>query len=1005
MYRKLASALLVAGAISTKYAMAVSLGEVTMLSALNEPLNAEIRLSNTADLDASQVLIALANPEEFETAGIERTFFHSDIKFNIELDGNGGGVVKLKSERRLNEPFLDILLEAKWPTGKMLRSYTVLVDLPVYDKPQTPAPATAIQTVAPASAAEQRPIVSATAQTVSEAQSAAPVAANTYASPVSGANAVTQDGEYRTQRNDTLWGIASQLAPADDISVQQTMLAIQQLNPGAFFNGNINRLKAGVVLRLPTADVIRDISAQSAVQGVARQNQQWQDAQLDNSSGLDAVRQQPLERQGHLRLTSSGAGMAAGQNEDGSVAGGIQQQLIAAHDELEAVKLEKNELNTRLDSLNSQVEQLQRLVELKNAELASLQQQLGQDGAKPAAAEKPAAKAAPSETAVTQTAETVKAAETKPKAAAQDAKVVKEAAKPKADNKPKQAPATPEPGFVDKILLNPLYIGIVGLLIALGVGGFLLRRRAQAEKQLQEENEHFLFDGIDYQEATDDDQNAVDVDTYAEASADELVDVADEVVEPDSEAVQQTGDAIGEADIYIAYGRYEQAVSLLKSAIAASPNDAALRVKLLEVYLETGDKDGFQQAFVELQARGEHDAVAEAKELLSSKDMADWLYDLPENVDELSEAEDGFSSESDDFSLDADLDLDLSQTEDSSFASTVDDDFLADLEQDDGFLLDMDEADTSGDETADAPADTDLDLDDTFALDDLEPQDAFESAVDMADDLAVDLEQSFEADELALDDVTSAEAVGSDEAFDLADDELSLDLSSLDETQFDEIEHAEESAVAEEEILEFDDLDFSASDEALSEPVSDMAEVPEMAELEDGLALDDLDFSAQEDVAVVEEADEEPELSLDDFDLDFDDIEPEAEAALVSEEPVADVNMMEESIVDDVVIDAPVEEVTASFDNSVSSVDALSSTEFAPQAGSEPYISAPLESLEDDDLSFIGSSDEVATKLDLAQAYIDMGDVDGAREILLEVVKEGREDQRTEANTLLGTLD
>lgn len=134
MYRKLASVILVASAIQAKYAGALGLGEMTMHSALNQPLSAEIVLSNVGDLNSSQIRVVLADEKTFKNANIDRTHYLANMKFKVELDGKGGGIVKLTSHRRLNEPYLDFLVEAKWPTGKMLRSYTALVDLPVYER-------------------------------------------------------------------------------------------------------------------------------------------------------------------------------------------------------------------------------------------------------------------------------------------------------------------------------------------------------------------------------------------------------------------------------------------------------------------------------------------------------------------------------------------------------------------------------------------------------------------------------------------------------------------------------------------------------------------------------------------------------------------------------------------------------------------------------------------------------------------------------------------------------
>ncbi len=132
MYRKLASAVLVAAAINAHYASALGLGEMTMRSSLNQPLNAEIVLSNVGDLDSSQLLVNLAGENAFAEAGVEKTFFLNGINFTVNLDGSGNGVIRLTSDKNVKEPFLDFLIEARWPTGRVIKSYTALIDLPVY---------------------------------------------------------------------------------------------------------------------------------------------------------------------------------------------------------------------------------------------------------------------------------------------------------------------------------------------------------------------------------------------------------------------------------------------------------------------------------------------------------------------------------------------------------------------------------------------------------------------------------------------------------------------------------------------------------------------------------------------------------------------------------------------------------------------------------------------------------------------------------------------------------
>lgn len=1084
MYRKLASALLVASALSAKYADAVSLGELTMKSALNEPLQAEIRLTDAGDLDTSQILINFADIEAFTDAGLERTFYHSNIKFEISLDGEGNGIISLTSDKRLNEPFIDLLIEAKWPTGRMLRAYTALVDLPVYSETDAAAvdtgtrPASVTATQAAAEERQQQQ-----AQLAEEQAAASRAAARDSASteqPSSKPAAATQrprnpaamvplaDNEYRTERNDTLWAIAEKLT-GDDVSINQAMVAIQRTNPDAFMGNNINRLKAGVVLRLPSRQAIREISAQAATQQVAAQTREWKGAQLDTDStaGQSAGGRPAAAGDGHLRLTSAGASSAAGQDDEGRAE--LQQQLNQAQDELAAARRDKQDLGTRVESLSSQVDQLKRMVELKDAELASLQNQLGQKGEQPAddkkLADKPEQKT-PEQPVEEEKAEAkpdeVAAVADKPAKKAATPKPEKEAARPKPAAEKKQ----PQPGLVDKILANPIYIGIPAILIIAGVVGFLLRRRTQQERQLLEENDSFAFD--DDQDLAppsfDDDlydsgaagaQDELDSAAYDEspsatdAGEDDQTLMAEAPAEQEEETTTvQTGDAISEAEIYIAYNRYDQAIELLKNAIAASPKDVALHSKLLEVCIESGDKESFRDVFPQLQALGDENAITHVKDLLSNADAADWLDDLPDTgaapaSDLIAEAASAGQAEQaeEELSLDSDLDFDSLAGDEETGLDTADDGML-DLSEEFGEDLQLDGAldDVS---VTEQEATDDLEAaDDGLSLDDLDLGDGSGQEDDwsVADELPADesaaLEDSFvsqEPESEAQDSEWNADesldlesGTDADEALSLDEEELSLDTDDLsldlglDETHLDsEEEQAAQSAIGDdEEVLDFDGLELDSEVEA----EAGQAPAPEEAEqTPDEISLDELSFddlaeteeSAGEqaddtDVELTREAGEDEDqetLSLSDFDLDFDDIEPEAESD-------------EQTMVRDAISDDAAESADEAPEAAPEAAElAPEAAEDQPQMPAEDEVaepaavedeaheSAPLDVLEEDDLTFLSDADEVSTKLDLAQAYIDMGDVDGARDILLEVVKEGSDEQKTDASAMLDTLE
>ena len=1113
MYRKLASALIVAGALSVEQALALGLGELTMHSALNEPLDAEIQLKNVGDLDETQIRIGFADQEEFKEAGVEYTSFLSNVKFKVVLDGNEGGVIKVFTTKRVNEPYLDLLMEASWPTGRMLRSYTVLVDLPVYSEPEQstvdmgePAkPAAEAEpeitgsdyvesssvTQVDIGSSEQTAEVAEEAETAyaepeAEAESEPEVSSFESAAeekpeviqekPAPRRSVVTQsayEGDtYKIKRNDTLWDIAMKVRPSSEFSVQQTMLAIQRANEHAFINNNINLIKAGEVFRLPSAEMIRELSFRDAVQEVSQQNREWRSAQIDATPSAEAVMPPRTEEEGHLSLTSSGTGSANGKSKTGADVGGLQQDLTSAKENIQALQLDKKDLQKRVNSLNSQVEQLQRLVELKDAELAGLQQEFGKQGkqqsGKPAMVEAPQPEEAPVAEEIAQPAPAAKeqqkpvpaqqpadekAADEKPQTDKSDLKkpddqkpeeAAKEAKKPKAQ----PAPPPAEPGILEKIQENPIYIGVVALVIVLIGVFFGLRRKMQQDKAALAAVENFDFDemGDDSSYESESGEITEEFDALEEDySADEESDIDlgigdsfDTEAEEEEAAptTMQTGDAIGEADIYIAYGRYEQAAELLLSAVAGSPDDAALRTKLLEVYLESQNKEGFQEQYLELQSRGEVDAVSHAKELLSSADnAADWLDDLP--VDAVAPspapaaeiADEASSMDDDDDGFDLDLDLDLGGD---SEAAELDADFDLGFEEpaqagesDSEDMMDLD-LDLGEEEADDLSMDTEESLDD-FSLDTSEPLEdlsldsedevsddlsldlgsldeapAEDTDFDMGDDLSLDisgeedlaelsteesLEMPEEAEDISLDlDEDMSLDLDTDTSMDL-DDDLSLDLSGMDETNLDAVKEPE--AEEQEDVLDFDGFDLDTS----------AAEEPEADEEDLGLSLDeDLDISLDTDF----EPEAEPEEEVAELELESEaelELEPEAEF-----EPEVELELEPEP-------EPEPEPAPVSGDETITraAIDITSHVEAAAvapvPAPSEPVESSPLATLQGDDLEFLTDADEVATKLDLSQAYIDMGDIDGARDILMEVMKEGKEDQKAEASALLDSLE
>jgi len=923
--RKLVLAIAAASALSSGMAHALGLGEVTLQSSLNQPLVAEIELLEVRDLASNEVIPSLASPEEFVKAGVDRQYFLTDLKFTPVLKPNGKSVIRITSSKTVREPYLNFLVEVLWPNGRLLREYTLLLDPPLY----SPQPSVAAAPQLPVAAPAPRP----SAAPAAAPSSAAPAAAPRPAAPAPASRAISGN-EYRTTANDTLWEIAQRVGGG---SVNQAMLAIQDLNPDAFIGGNINRMKSGQVLRLPDEQQIRSRSNAEAIAQVAEQNAAWREGRAVASRQLDATRRTTAgaapataEAGDSLKLVAAEAGQSTRGSDTGSAGSkALADKLAVTQESLDSTRRENAELQSRVGDLQSQLDKLQRLVELKDSQLAKLQADLSATSEEPAP-EVPATEPEvappvdegaatpptmpPEEAAPDYNYSEEPAAPVEDSAAAtqQPASEPAAAVEPVAPAEPVEAdkPAAPAPApqsFIDELMASPMTLGLAGggalLLLLVGLMA-LSRRNAMKESELQDEleadlaQEHAFASDLDMPE-----------DSFAGLD-DEPVQSAQGAGE--ERVTAQTGDALGEADIYIAYGRFNQAAELLQNAINDEPHRADLRLKLMEVYAELGDREGFARQDNELREIGGVNAEAEQ---LKSKYPAIAAFAGAGTMAAVASVDDDMGE----FSLD---DLSLDEPVAQSPASTGGD-------LDGAFDLSLDdlEADLESDvQSANAEASLSLGDDLDFGLVD-EPA---APAASVADDLGFDL--ALDDDKVELSQPT---------------DDLSAFSLDLDEPA---------PAVSD----EADDFLLSLDDDApLSQSADDLA----------GLSLDlpeetpsaDLDLPADFDLSLEDEAPVQPAIAPDSF-------------------------------------AAQLDEVTAELDQ-------LSTDFEEPQAA--PL--APADSLSsdldgDDDFDFLSGTDETATKLDLARAYIDMGDTEGARDILDEVIAEGSDAQQQEAREMIAKM-
>ena len=936
MFRKLAIGLTALATLAPGLTFALGIGDYELRSYLNQPLEMQVDLFELGDLEQQEIIVNLGSEEDFRNAGVERVFFLSSLNYEVVLSADQQGVLRITTAEPVREPFLNFIVEVIWPTGRMLREFTILLDPPSNPDAQP--------------AAVQAP---AAVQPVTSAPAAQPAVAPASTVATAAPPDTRRGPDYVVQAEDTLWRIALNHRPLNSISIQQMLIAIQTLNPDAFIDGNVNLVREGTVLRIPTEAEVRRISTRQAIAEVAEQNRQWRAKleargislpsrpQLDGSAQSTDSSAGAAAVEGQVTLVSPGAtsgdGSGRGSSGDaGADRAALQNELAIRDENVDRLGRQNAELESRLKDLQEQVSTSEQLLQLRNDQIAQLQAQLrklqqaqgieptditlaepavaeGQaaaaEGASPAADASPATDATATADAVENTESTAATtvegdAATVTGSAADSAtdsgavaesttsspqSVVTEPVRPLQPIRPVAPP--PEPTLMDRLMANIVWIGAALLAVLALVGGLIVIRRRQAAAAT--ETESLLEDDEAIAEDDDDFFNTVD----------ELADDNEPSAAGTSQAADK--DALEEVDFYTAYGRHAEAVSFLRNEIQKAPERDDLKVRMLEVLADMNDKDGFQREAANYAGAGA--AVAAAIAALGSKF--------------------GGGAEP---SLD-DLEMDL--------GSGLDDDEPPSLQPE-------------PDEQAEELGSLDFDL---GSEDDSAAEEELSLDLDAGDDtLSLDLDGGLDKDQGA-DDELSLELDGEEED----DGAFSLDLDA----------GSADSAAADEELSL--DLDAGDDDQELELSLDD--DQPQPSSNTSGLSLDDssvevesedfgelsIEGMSDEFTEVSEQpAAEELDLSLDDADLDLSSEEPTQVSAAVVEAPTA----------------------------------------------ASPSIDLDDVSADDDDFDFLGDTDENATKLDLAKAYIDMGDSEGARDILQEVISEGNTDQQQEAKDLLAQV-
>lgn len=604
---------------------AAGLGKITVLSALGQPLKAELEVSANRD-EVPSLVVKVAPVDAFRQAGIEYSPALATLRFSRDLKERGGRrYLEVTTDRPLNEPFIDMLVELSWASGRMVREYTFLLDPPDLAAKLPPAPVAAPEAKtepavakpaekAAAAAAETRPVIDSRPAVAKPQPVEKPAPAAPKAAPAAASRTVA--------RGDTLGKIAAQTKP-EGVSLDQMLVSLFRGNADAFDGGNMNRLKAGKILSIPDAETASKVSATEARKEIVAQAADFNAyrKQLAAAAAAEPARAQgakqsvsgkiapkvedktaPLAGKDKLEVSRSEAAKdAKGKPLQGRIAS-LEEDLIARDRALK-------DASSRIAELQKNIDELKKLAEMKSQAGADLQKQA--QAAKPAPAvetKKPdAVVAAPA----AKPAEPVKVAEApkapeppkpaeppnpaeaaKPADPAKPADAAKpvEAAKPPPKKPVAPPPPPPEPDFIEENA--PLVFG-GGAVLALLFGwlGFSAYRRKKAAAA---------------------DSNA----TIAEADLSAHSVFSTTVAPPPSEqepsqfsstgmglaAHQETVDPVVEADTFLAFGRDAQAEEILLEALKTDPQRQAIHLKLLDIYAARKNVSQFEAVAKELHA-------------------------------------------------------------------------------------------------------------------------------------------------------------------------------------------------------------------------------------------------------------------------------------------------------------------------------------------------------------------------------------------------------------------
>ncbi|MDR0246841.1 MAG: LysM peptidoglycan-binding domain-containing protein [Burkholderiales bacterium] len=605
---------------------ALGLGKLTVQSALGQSLNAQIELMGTRE-EFSELTAKIAAPSLYQEKDLVYQAVLTRTKVTLEQRADGSAFLKIVSSQPVAEPYIDLLVEVNWPAGHTLREYTVLLDPPAVGRPE---PVVSAQQATVAGRAKARGVTALTVATAPTPTAASPmqrVRPKPTPSRVSGASA--EGDNYTVQRGDTLSGIAKTYKP-DEITLNQALAALYETNPSAFIGKNMNRLRTGAILQVPNQEEMAATDTRAANRVVRVQVAEWrnyigevagQPVPVRPGSGTTtaegAITQQTtvvggVERGQDQLVVSAGSGRGSRGQAAGSAAAEIAALKNAAAEERLALEKALTEEKDRVRALEDTVKKLQRALDLQNEKLAQMQKQ-AEAAAQSRAAPQPQVEppkppeVVPPEVKPEPTQPPVKpSGEVTPQeqVTSTTTEVAPEPPAPPVRPQPRPRPAPPppppppEPSFVDNVLETAsenlmLILAGIGVLV-LVVGALVFRRRRAEEVAVDS-----LF-GATTTSATTTGGTMSPYSSLSSvgASGGEAVRGPSNATASSNSILSEfsreglgsidTGevDPLAEADVYLAYGRAQQAEEILQDALKRGPDRQDVYLKLLEVYAD-----------------------------------------------------------------------------------------------------------------------------------------------------------------------------------------------------------------------------------------------------------------------------------------------------------------------------------------------------------------------------------------------------------------------------------